>query len=1791
MQEMPQILCSPESVKHEATENSEIIFGNLTDQTEVSDTHQSLLIVKINDDSPTNQEPSSPDSKLDEHTPKEHNSEVLEQKNEDYHVYDTKKPPIRDIDTVDTALNQVSELEGRADDDTKPAEQTGHQEKEGLFSEMEESESSLKTLQSEINVPLDSQHQQKDTEFNPLVNRRKLGSSRRNKGRRHVKDSTVELYNESAENVVGNTKNNEPFETTEMSTTSETAVQEKIIETMPEEMHKVDSAQTEDVGDQVEENAHAVALVCVDLNESSTADRQKIEESNFVEILNEELPNVSSEPEKEREEDTELLRQDENVQTNYSVSEDIESSVASEITTDKHNPREQTEPESSVEQEISSSTKQELPTDDEQTEIFSLSEVKGDHKSEDAVNTLHEIENSPTQMQEMHQTDYSTKRMEHYAIENFEVISGNLTDQTEASDTHQSEMIVKSADDSPTNQDMLNPDDKQEEHHTKDNNFKALEQKNEDYHDFDTNKPLISDIDRGNAALGQVSELEGRADNDTKPAEQTGRLEKEGLLSEMEESESSLQTQQSEINAPFDSQYQQKDTVFKLTGNRRKLGSSRRNKGGQRLKDSAGESYHRPTEDFVGNTTSNEPLETTEMTLTTDTAVQEERNETMLEGKDKFDTVQTEDVRDKVKDAGFDLRSSSTADQQIINQSNFREKPNDKLPNVSSVPKKESKERDADPELLRQDVNLQSNYFVSESHVESGEIEFFITPEKSTEKSSQREHTDIECSVEQAASLSIEKTSANEEQTEPRVRAAHHSEDAVDEVHEEEVKATQMQEMHQTDNSANKETGSSLQAQQSEMNAPLDSHLQDDSQSIKEQTHTGFKPTGNRRKLGSSRRNKGRLHVEDTTKISLIMETTKQEELKEQAGLDFSSTGELGKIRSSVNDDQNTEKMLVEDTILSKNVMDISSIVTTDITSESGKDDFVKRNKEVNDEEDKHINEPESLSQLTGCDTVKTDLITSPEVSVWKDDSDKQSVSYHDENIMARSIASDVLEQEEALRGQNKETLSCDKEINMQCTNDTRGESLMYERVSGQREDGEQFESHKSKEINVLPEITPAKLFSHKTDAPSDADLEENFRVDVSEESGISSQQAIQEKMHLDDSENLQVGSKQKRRKMGSTRRTQLNRKPEEKRVETNESDLDTDTDMRNLVKMEAAEELQMIEAADVSQNENAKPSISPASHNEQVVNLVKFVQGADVRDSERNADVGVEPQKDDFTATDTVDITSELTGRNSIDVLLSANTEDTNIYVTDESVLSSFEITQRMQNNEERPESVNVTKDQTLKSAEAPVVADLEIVKSVVRGGAVEEHMSTRAGEQEPDNVSEGAHNENLEMNASPNLGSTSRRRKLGSTRKNLGSRTNRVDLHRKHDVDDEATDAATNVGREKTKSSPGIIEDDLQPHTKHKDGGSDERKDTVEYSHTGESQENPDSRGQLVETEHQIPSGDLPAVLSTPPKHDFMSEAASRRKRKLGSHRKSHGHQSYESQTAGGDRTIDAQNEKDVTSITDQSGIRTTEELKRESVGLDKISEVDESDKEPSANISKEGEHSRPASAKPPESETPVQHRFADIRLGQESQKTFSLGNSEGADLRSNALNVMMIGDSSVGKTSFIKRAQSGKFSLDIPPSIGLDSCKWTVLVDGKPVVLQLWDTAGQERFHSITRQIFHKAQAFLLMYDITSSQSFSAVSYWASCIQEGAAENVTVLLVGNKSDCAERQVKTQEAEILAKEYNFEFTECSAATGENVVQSLETVARMLSQKDDTREEAMVFHKEPQKKKSSRCC
>ncbi|XP_027753208.1 ras-related protein Rab-44 [Empidonax traillii] len=185
----------------------------------------------------------------------------------------------------------------------------------------------------------------------------------------------------------------------------------------------------------------------------------------------------------------------------------------------------------------------------------------------------------------------------------------------------------------------------------------------------------------------------------------------------------------------------------------------------------------------------------------------------------------------------------------------------------------------------------------------------------------------------------------------------------------------------------------------------------------------------------------------------------------------------------------------------------------------------------------------------------------------------------------------------------------------------------------------------------------------------------------------------------------------------------------------------------------------------------------------------------------------------------------------------------------------------------------------------------------------------------------------------------------------------------------------------------------------------------------------------------------------------------------------------------------------------------------------------------------------------------------------------------------------NVLFVGDSHVGKTSFLYRLHADSFNPNLTATVGLDYRIKNLVVDNKRFALRLWDSAGQERYHSMTKQFFRKADGVVLMYDITSQYSFSDVRYWLSCIQEAAEDGVAVLLLGNKTDrAAERQVPVKEGECLAKEHQLMFYECSAASGHNVLESMVSFVRLLKDREDElKNKAEEVPKAPQKKKY--CC
>ena len=112
-----------------------------------------------------------------------------------------------------------------------------------------------------------------------------------------------------------------------------------------------------------------------------------------------------------------------------------------------------------------------------------------------------------------------------------------------------------------------------------------------------------------------------------------------------------------------------------------------------------------------------------------------------------------------------------------------------------------------------------------------------------------------------------------------------------------------------------------------------------------------------------------------------------------------------------------------------------------------------------------------------------------------------------------------------------------------------------------------------------------------------------------------------------------------------------------------------------------------------------------------------------------------------------------------------------------------------------------------------------------------------------------------------------------------------------------------------------------------------------------------------------------------------------------------------------------------------------------------------------------------------------------------------------------------LLLIGNSSVGKSSLLFRFVENVWDDSFVPTIGVDFKLKTLEVNGKKVKLQIWDTAGQERFKNITSSYYRGGNGVLVVYDITDRESFENLTSWLIEIEKNANKNVYKLLIGNK------------------------------------------------------------------------
>ncbi|XP_077448397.1 ras-related protein Rab-6A isoform X3 [Stigmatopora argus] len=167
-----------------------------------------------------------------------------------------------------------------------------------------------------------------------------------------------------------------------------------------------------------------------------------------------------------------------------------------------------------------------------------------------------------------------------------------------------------------------------------------------------------------------------------------------------------------------------------------------------------------------------------------------------------------------------------------------------------------------------------------------------------------------------------------------------------------------------------------------------------------------------------------------------------------------------------------------------------------------------------------------------------------------------------------------------------------------------------------------------------------------------------------------------------------------------------------------------------------------------------------------------------------------------------------------------------------------------------------------------------------------------------------------------------------------------------------------------------------------------------------------------------------------------------------------------------------------------------------------------------------------------------------------------------------------LVFLGEQSVGKTSLITRFMYDSFDNTYQATIGIDFLSKTMYLEDRTIRLQLWDTAGQERFRSLIPSYIRDSAAAVVVYDITNVNSFQQTTKWIDDVRTERGSDVIIMLVGNKTDLADkRQITAEEGEQRAKEMNVLFIETSAKTGYNVKQLFRRVAAALPGMDTTQD------------------
>mmetsp|Transcript_32901 Transcript_32901/g.51433 ORF Transcript_32901/g.51433 Transcript_32901/m.51433 type:complete len:187 (-) Transcript_32901:124-684(-) len=148
-----------------------------------------------------------------------------------------------------------------------------------------------------------------------------------------------------------------------------------------------------------------------------------------------------------------------------------------------------------------------------------------------------------------------------------------------------------------------------------------------------------------------------------------------------------------------------------------------------------------------------------------------------------------------------------------------------------------------------------------------------------------------------------------------------------------------------------------------------------------------------------------------------------------------------------------------------------------------------------------------------------------------------------------------------------------------------------------------------------------------------------------------------------------------------------------------------------------------------------------------------------------------------------------------------------------------------------------------------------------------------------------------------------------------------------------------------------------------------------------------------------------------------------------------------------------------------------------------------------------------------------------------------------------------IAVVGAGGVGKSAVVVRFIQGNFVEKYDPTIE-DTYRKTVEVDNSARLLDIMDTAGQEEYAALRGQYIKGGDGFLLIYSVEERASFDALHKIRTQILriKESAQDIPMLLLGNKCDLPSRDVTEEDGNELAAKWRCKFLEASAKTNHNI-------------------------------------